>query len=102
MIRLAWPIWWRRCGSRDQADLGDQMADGSFKDRTVLVFGAAGALGHGIAEAFAGQGASVIGVDRVEPPADRRLGGVRYLAADVTSDSDLGRLFGDGPTPWAV
>jgi NAD(P)-dependent dehydrogenase (short-subunit alcohol dehydrogenase family) len=78
------------------------MADGSFKDRTVLVFGAAGALGHGIAEAFAGQGASVIGVDRVEPPVDRRLDGVRYLAADVTSDADLGRLFGDGPTPWAV
>ena len=65
------------------------MAEGSFKGRTVLVFGAAGALGNGIAEAFDAEGASVVGVDRVEPAGERRLSGVRYLAADVTDDADL-------------
>jgi NAD(P)-dependent dehydrogenase (short-subunit alcohol dehydrogenase family) len=81
------------------------MAEGSFKDRTVLVFGAAGALGHGIAEAFDAAGASVVGVDRVEPAGERRLDGVRYLAADVTGDADLARLFDAGlagQAPWAV
>jgi NAD(P)-dependent dehydrogenase (short-subunit alcohol dehydrogenase family) len=81
------------------------MAESSFRDRTVLVFGAAGALGHGIAEAFAAGGASVIGVDRVEPPLERRLGGVRYLSADVTSDDDVARLFDEGLAGhalWAV
>ena len=81
------------------------MAEGSFKGRTVLVFGAAGALGNGVAEAFDAEGASVVGVDRVEPAGERRLSGVRYLAADVTDDADLGRLFDGelaGQTPWAV
>jgi NAD(P)-dependent dehydrogenase (short-subunit alcohol dehydrogenase family) len=81
------------------------MADSSFKDRAVLVFGAAGALGHGVAEAFLRADASVVGVDRAEPAGERRLDGVRYLAADVTDDADLGRLFDEslgGEAPWAV
>jgi NAD(P)-dependent dehydrogenase (short-subunit alcohol dehydrogenase family) len=81
------------------------MAGGSFAGRTVLVFGAAGALGHGVAEAFDAAGASVLGVDRIEPAGERRLGGVRYLAADVTDDASLAGLFGDGlggQAPWAV
>jgi len=81
------------------------MADGGFQGRTVLVFGAAGALGHGVAEAFAQAGASVVGVDRVEPAAERRLDGVRYLAADATDDADVGQLFDEGlggQVPWAA
>lgn len=81
------------------------MAEGSYRDRTVLVFGAAGALGHGVAQAFDAEGASVVGVDRVEPAGERRLPGVRYLAADVTDDADLHRLFDEGlagKVPWAV
>ena len=75
------------------------MAEGSFKGRTVLVFGAAGALGNGVAEAFAAEGASVVGVDRVEPAGERRLSGVRYLAADVTDDADRG---GCSTASWLV
>ena len=81
------------------------MAEAGFKNLTVLVFGAAGALGHGIAEAFDAAGASVVGVDRVEPTGERRLSGVRYQAADVTDDADLARLFDEGlggQVPWAV
>ena len=49
------------------------MPGGRFTDRTVMVFGAAGALGAGLAAVFAGEGAGVIGVDRAEPSGDRRL-----------------------------
>src|SRR5215472_15998818 len=70
-----------------------------FTDRTVMVFGAAGALGAGLAAAFAGEGAGVIGVDRTEPPGDRRLEGAHYHALD---DRALGALFDAGPPPWAV
>jgi len=80
------------------------MAEG-LEGRTVLVFGAAGALGHGVAQAFAGEGASVVGVDRVEPPVERRLDGVRYLAADVTDDASVAELFDQGlggRAPWAA
>src|SRR5215831_19945126 len=70
--------------------------------RAVLVFGAAGALGAGVAEAFAAAGASVTGVDRTEPGGDRRLAGVRYQAANVLDDGALGRLFDSAPAPWAV
>jgi NAD(P)-dependent dehydrogenase (short-subunit alcohol dehydrogenase family) len=66
-----------------------------------MVFGAAGALGAGIAAAFAGEGADVIGVDRAEPAGDRRLEGARYHAVDVLDDGALAALF-DGPPPWAV
>jgi NAD(P)-dependent dehydrogenase (short-subunit alcohol dehydrogenase family) len=73
-----------------------------FTDRTVMVFGAAGALGAGLAAAFAGEGAGVIGVDRAEPSGDRRLEGARYHAVDVLDDRALAALFDDGPPPWAV
>ena len=73
-----------------------------FTDRLVLVFGAAGALGHGVAEAFAGAGATVTGVDRHETPAERRIDGVGYRSADVTDDGELAQLFAAGPAPWAV
>src|SRR5499425_1516181 len=73
-----------------------------FTDRTVMVFGAAGALGAGLAAAFAGEGAGVIGVDRTEPTGDRRLEGAHYHALDVLDDRALGALFDAGPPPWAV
>lgn len=78
------------------------MPHDSFTGRTVLVFGAAGALGHGVAEAFSGAGASVTGVDRFEPPPDRQLPGVSHRTADVTDDADVARLFADIAAPWAV
>lgn len=78
------------------------MRDGRYADRAVIVFGAAGALGSGLAAAFAAEGASVTGVDRHEPPAGRRLAGVAYEAADAGDDASLAGLFGRLPAPWAV
>jgi len=68
----------------------------------VLVFGAAGALGGGLAAAFAAAGASVTGADRHPPKAGRRLDGVRYHEVDVLDDDSLGDLFRGEPVPWAV
>jgi NAD(P)-dependent dehydrogenase (short-subunit alcohol dehydrogenase family) len=78
------------------------MPEVGFDGRTVLVFGAAGALGAGLAAAFAEAGASVTGVDRAEPQGDRRLDGVRYRSVDVGDDGAVGALFDGGPPPWAV
>src|SRR6516162_2348873 len=78
------------------------MPGGRFTDKTVMVFGAAGALGAGLAAAFIGEGADVIGVDRAGPSGDRRLEGARYHALDVLDDHALAALFDDGPPPWAV
>ena len=74
----------------------------SFKDRAVLVFGASGSLGHGVAEAFAGAGASVTGVDRFEPHAGRQVPGVGYRTTAVTDDVEVSALFASLPAPWAV
>jgi NAD(P)-dependent dehydrogenase (short-subunit alcohol dehydrogenase family) len=78
------------------------MGDVSFDGRPVLVFGAAGALGAGVAAALAAAGASVTGVDRAEPHGDRRLPGVGYRAANVTDDESVRALFDSAPAPWAV
>jgi NAD(P)-dependent dehydrogenase (short-subunit alcohol dehydrogenase family) len=78
------------------------MSDDSLAGRRVLVFGAAGALGAGVAEAFRAAGAEVTGVDRAEPPDTRRLDGVRYAAADVLDDAALGALFDAAAPLWAV
>jgi NAD(P)-dependent dehydrogenase (short-subunit alcohol dehydrogenase family) len=75
---------------------------GDFDGRQVLVFGATGALGRGVAEAFATAGAAVTGVDRAEPDDDHRLPGVRYAAADATDDQSLAALFDAAAPPWAV
>jgi len=76
--------------------------DESLAGRSVLVFGATGALGAGVAEAFRAAGAEVTGVDRAEPSGDRRLDGVRYAAASVLDDAALGALFDPAAPPWAV
>jgi NAD(P)-dependent dehydrogenase (short-subunit alcohol dehydrogenase family) len=78
------------------------MADSSLAGRAVMVFGAAGALGAGVATAFSAAGAAVTGVARAEPAADRRLDGVRYAAADVLDDAAMAALFDSAPAPWAV
>jgi NAD(P)-dependent dehydrogenase (short-subunit alcohol dehydrogenase family) len=74
----------------------------SLAGREVLVFGAAGALGAGVAAAFAATGASVTGVDRVEPDGGRRLDGVQYAVADAGNDSSVAGLLDSVPVPWAV
>jgi NAD(P)-dependent dehydrogenase (short-subunit alcohol dehydrogenase family) len=78
------------------------MPDMGFANRAVMVFGATGALGAGLASAFAAEGAAVTGVDRSEPTGDRRLDGIGYRAVNVLDDAALGGLFDDGPAPWAV
>jgi NAD(P)-dependent dehydrogenase (short-subunit alcohol dehydrogenase family) len=78
------------------------MPDRRFAGRTVMVFGAAGALGAGLAIAFAQEGADVIGAGRTVPAGDRRLDGARYHAVDMLDDAAMGALFNDGPAPWAV
>src|SRR5271165_1013177 len=78
------------------------MTDNGYTGRDVLVFGAAGALGAGVASAFANAGAAVTGVDRTEPPADRQLPAVTYEAADVLDEDAVAALFDARPAPWAV
>jgi NAD(P)-dependent dehydrogenase (short-subunit alcohol dehydrogenase family) len=78
------------------------MPNKSFKGRAVIVFGANGALGHGVAEAFTDAGASVTGVGRSVPHGDRKLPGVSYLTADVTDDAEVAAVFADVAAPWAV
>jgi len=73
-----------------------------YDGRAVVVFGAAGALGSGLAAAFAAAGASVTGVVRSQPSAEHRLERVRYATADVNSDAAVGVLFDSAPAPWAV
>jgi NAD(P)-dependent dehydrogenase (short-subunit alcohol dehydrogenase family) len=78
------------------------MAEAGYAGRTVLVFGAAGALGGGLAAAFAEAGAAVAGADKHLPSASHRLDGVRYHEVDVSDDAALADLFGQQPPPWAV
>lgn len=78
------------------------MSEGEFTGRDVLIFGAAGALGAGIATAFASAGASVTGADRAEPAARHRLADVSYRMVDVLDDAAVGALLDASAAPWAV
>jgi NAD(P)-dependent dehydrogenase (short-subunit alcohol dehydrogenase family) len=78
------------------------MAEHDYAGRAVLVFGASGALGAGIAAAFAAAGATVTGVDKVTPAGERKLAEIGYLSADVFSDVAVAALFDRVPVPWAV
>jgi len=78
------------------------MAEIGYAGRTVLVFGAAGALGGGLVAAFAAAGATVAGADKHLPSARHRLEGVRYHEVNVLDDAALGALFRGEPPPWAV
>jgi NAD(P)-dependent dehydrogenase (short-subunit alcohol dehydrogenase family) len=70
--------------------------------REVLVFGATGALGAGVASSFADRGAVVRGVSRTVPAADRQLAGVQYDSVDVLDDAAVGAFFDAAGAPWAV
>ena len=78
------------------------MPETGYAGRSVLVFGAAGALGAGLAAAFAQAGASVTGADMHAPSQDRRHDGVRYQTVSALEDDALRALFDSGPVPWAV
>jgi NAD(P)-dependent dehydrogenase (short-subunit alcohol dehydrogenase family) len=78
------------------------VSDEGFKGRDVLVFGASGALGAGVAMAFANAGANVTGADRVIPGPEHQQTGVTYAMVDVLDDSGLRDLLDGGPAPWAV
>jgi NAD(P)-dependent dehydrogenase (short-subunit alcohol dehydrogenase family) len=78
------------------------MPEMDYQGRDVLVFGATGALGGGLAAAFAQAGASVSGADKHPPRQGHRLDGVRYHTVDVLDDTAVGALFDAGPVPWAV
>ncbi|MGI8760463.1 MAG: SDR family NAD(P)-dependent oxidoreductase [Jatrophihabitantaceae bacterium] len=73
-----------------------------FSGRRVVVVGASGALGDGLAAAFLQAGASVAGVDRAVPDGPRRRPGVDYHALDVLDDAALGAWFDAALAPWAV
>ena len=77
------------------------MPDVDLGGRQVLVIGATGALGAGLASAFATAGAGVTGVDQVLPAPQRQLPGISYQAVNVLDDTALGALFDQGPPPWA-
>lgn len=72
-----------------------------FDGRTVVVTGASGALGAGLATAFTAAGARVVGVDRAAPDERAVVDGVRYETADLTDDAHVAELI-DATAPWAV
>ena len=76
--------------------------DEGLDGRSVLVFGASGALGSGVAAAFAAAGADVTGTDIVVPDGGAAVDSVSYAAADVSDDDELRVLFDRRPAPWAV
>jgi NAD(P)-dependent dehydrogenase (short-subunit alcohol dehydrogenase family) len=76
--------------------------DEGLGGRSVLVFGASGALGSGVAAAFAAAGADVTGTDIAVPHGGATVDSVSYAAADVTDDDALRALFDRRPAPWAV
>ena len=78
------------------------MVETGLSGRDVLVFGATGALGAGVAAAFADRGATITGAGREAPAADRQLTGVRYESVDALDDAALRAFFDARPAPWAV
>jgi NAD(P)-dependent dehydrogenase (short-subunit alcohol dehydrogenase family) len=87
-------------GARDSTE-GSTAINSDFTGRAVVVFGATGALGHGVAAAFQAAGAVVTGADRNQPSDARRLDGVSYQALDVLDETALGALL-TGAAPFAV
>jgi meso-butanediol dehydrogenase / (S,S)-butanediol dehydrogenase / diacetyl reductase len=65
-----------------------------FEERTVVVTGAGGGIGKGIASRFAGEGARVVLADRSEQvhEAAADVGGIG-VQADITDPADVERVF---------
>jgi NAD(P)-dependent dehydrogenase (short-subunit alcohol dehydrogenase family) len=78
------------------------VVDGGLAGRSVVVFGATGALGAGVAAAFAAAGAVVLAADRVTPATEHRLAGVSYQAVDVLDHAAVAALLDSSSAPWAV
>jgi NAD(P)-dependent dehydrogenase (short-subunit alcohol dehydrogenase family) len=78
------------------------VVDGGLTGRSVTVFGGAGALGAGVAAAFAEAGAVVLAADRVTPAAEHQVAGVAYQAVDVLDQVAVGAVLDVSPAPWAV
>ncbi|HWG64041.1 MAG TPA: SDR family oxidoreductase [Streptosporangiaceae bacterium] len=74
----------------------------AFAGQEVIVFGAAGALGAGLAAAFSAAGASVTGADKATPSPGDQVDGVRYQTVDVLDDDAVGAFFTGAQVPWAV
>jgi NAD(P)-dependent dehydrogenase (short-subunit alcohol dehydrogenase family) len=70
--------------------------------RDVVVFGATGALGAGVASMFASAGAAVVGADRAAPPPEQTLTGISYEVVDAMDEEALAGLFDAHRPPWAV
>lgn len=67
-----------------------------YQNKTVLITGAAHGIGHGVAQAFAAEGARVFGADINDPtePVD----GVRYIRCDVADEAQVQRMMDEvGP-----
>jgi NAD(P)-dependent dehydrogenase (short-subunit alcohol dehydrogenase family) len=78
------------------------VVDTGLSRRDVVVFGAAGALGSGVAAAFANVGAVVVGADRRIPAAEHQLAGISYETVDVLDDQAVAAMLDARPAPWAV
>ena len=65
-----------------------------FEGRTVVITGAGGGIGKGIAQRFAGEGAQLVLADRSETVHDvaEELGGIG-VRADITAPDDVARVF---------
>ena len=69
-----------------------------MKDRLIAITAGASGIGRALAEAFAAQGATVHVCDAQEAAVDdlrRAHPAIRATCADVTSDADMERFFGD-------
>ena len=74
----------------------------TYDVKTVVVTGAAGALGGGLVGAFADAGAAVVGLDRVEPGAERAVAGASYRALDLTDETAVLEALDAVDGLWAV
>lgn len=76
--------------------------DGDYTGLTVVLTGTSGALGAGLAVAFAAAGAQVIGLDRADPGPQAVVDGVRYEEIDLDDDGAVAAFFDRVGAPWAV